>query len=51
MGYISKGIAMCGKKQVRDAKQAFDLAFAFANGDSKTNHVLLIIKAGRFFLA
>jgi hypothetical protein len=46
MGYISKGIALCGKKQVRDAKRGFDLAFAFANGDSRTNHLLFIIKAG-----
>jgi hypothetical protein len=44
MGYISKGIALSGKKQVRDAKRAFDLAFTFADADSK--HFLFIITAG-----
>lgn len=40
------GIALCGKKQVRDAKRAFDLSFTFAEGDSKTNHYIYMIKAG-----
>ena len=43
-GHISRGIALCGKKQFQDAMQAFDLAFMFANEDSKTIH--LLIKAG-----
>ncbi|OAX43937.1 hypothetical protein K503DRAFT_795868 [Rhizopogon vinicolor AM-OR11-026] len=30
MGYISKGIALFGIKQIRDATQAFDLAFTFS---------------------
>jgi len=46
MGYISKGIALCGKKQVRDAKRAFDLAFTFAGGDTKTTYSLFMIMAG-----
>jgi hypothetical protein len=46
MGYISKGIALCGKTQVRDAKQAFDLASIFTDGDPKTNHIIFLIKAG-----
>jgi hypothetical protein len=45
-GYISKGIALCGRKQVRDAIRAFDLASMFTNGDIKANHFLLLIKAG-----
>src|SRR6267154_2822242 len=50
-GYISKGIALCGKMQFQDAMQAFDLAFMFTNSDSKTIHFILLIKAGQFFLA
>ncbi|KAG0705636.1 hypothetical protein DFH29DRAFT_996722 [Suillus ampliporus] len=45
MGYVSKGIALCGKKQVREARTAFDLAFMFADEDSKIIHLLLLIKA------
>jgi len=51
MGYISKGIALCGKKQVRDAKRAFDVAFTFTDGDSKTIHFLFMIKAIALFNA
>ena len=42
MGYISKGIALCGKKQVRDANLAFDLASAFTHPN--TIHFLFLIK-------
>ena len=49
MGYISKGIALCGTRQVRAAGEAFDLASSFADG-LKINHFLLMIKAGRIFL-
>jgi hypothetical protein len=45
MGYISKGIALCGKKQIRDANKAFDLAFTFADGESKTIYFLFLAKA------
>ncbi|KAG1726863.1 uncharacterized protein EDB91DRAFT_1350428 [Suillus paluster] len=41
-GYISKGIALCGKGQVRDAKVAFDVAFMFTNENSNTVHFLLL---------
>ncbi|OAX39466.1 WD40 repeat-like protein [Rhizopogon vinicolor AM-OR11-026] len=51
MGYISFGIALCGKNKVRDAKRAFDLAFTFADGDSKTIHFLFMIKAIALFNA
>jgi len=44
MGYISKGVALCGKNQLSDAMQAFDLAFVFSNRDSMTNDLLLLIK-------
>jgi hypothetical protein len=47
MGFISKGIALCGKGLVRDARTAFDLAFMFTNEDSTTIHLLLLIKAGQ----
>jgi hypothetical protein len=44
MGYISKGIALCGKKQLRDANRTFDIASTFT--DSKTIHFIFLIKAG-----
>jgi len=50
MGYISKGIALCGKKRVQDAINAFDLASTFIDGDSKTIHSLYLIKASYLFL-
>jgi hypothetical protein len=46
-GYISKGIALCGKGNVRHARAAFDVASFFTNQDSKTNHFLSLIKVGR----
>jgi tetratricopeptide (TPR) repeat protein len=45
IGYISKGLALCGKQQVHDAMAAFDLAFTFTNADPKTTHFLFLIKA------
>ncbi|KAG2160223.1 uncharacterized protein EDB93DRAFT_47699 [Suillus bovinus] len=50
-GYISKGIALCGRKQVRDAIKAFDLASMFTGGDIKANHFLLLVKAAALFNA
>ncbi|KAG0707124.1 hypothetical protein DFH29DRAFT_1076603 [Suillus ampliporus] len=50
-GYISKGIALCGKLQLWDAMKAFDIAFMFANEYSKTIHFLLLIKAIALFNA
>jgi len=48
-GYISKGIALCGTMQLRDAMKAFDIAFMFTDGDLKTSHLLLLIKVGLIF--
>ncbi|KAG0703993.1 hypothetical protein DFH29DRAFT_404756 [Suillus ampliporus] len=50
-GYISTGIALCGKKLVRDARTAFDIAFIFANEDSKITHFIFLIKAIAIFNA
>ncbi|KAG2742064.1 WD40 repeat-like protein [Suillus brevipes Sb2] len=49
--YISKGIALCGKGLVREARAAFDVASMFTNQDSNTNHFLLLIKAIALFNA
>jgi hypothetical protein len=43
-GYISKGIALCGKGLVREARIAFDIASIFTKQDSATDHYLLLIK-------
>lgn len=51
IGYIAKGSALCGKQHVHDARTAFDLAFTFANGDSKTTLLLFLIKAIALFNA
>ncbi|KAG1789035.1 uncharacterized protein HD556DRAFT_828571 [Suillus plorans] len=51
MGCISKGIALCGKGQVWNAMEAFDLAFTFAIHDSMTINLLLLIKAIALFNA
>ncbi|KAG1728721.1 WD40-repeat-containing domain protein [Suillus paluster] len=45
IGFIAKGIALCGKRQIRDAMKAFDFAFTSTNGDPKKNHLLFLIKA------
>ncbi|KAG2339395.1 hypothetical protein BDR05DRAFT_967930, partial [Suillus weaverae] len=50
-GYISKGIALCGKGHVREARIAFDIASMFTNQDPDTNHFLLLIKAIALFNA
>jgi tetratricopeptide (TPR) repeat protein len=49
-GYISKGIALCGKNHLQDAIRAFDLASVFTNSDSETT-LLLLIKAVALFNA
>ncbi|KAG1785642.1 heterokaryon incompatibility protein-domain-containing protein, partial [Suillus plorans] len=51
MGCISKGIALCGQNRIEAAMKAFDLAFIFADEDSKTIHFLLLIKAIALFNA
>jgi hypothetical protein len=43
-GYISKGIALCGKGHVQEARAAFDVASIFVKEDSATNHFLLLTK-------
>lgn len=50
-GYISKGIALCGKNQILNAMKALDIAFMFTNEDSKIIHFLLLIKASYIVLA
>jgi hypothetical protein len=49
-GYISKGIALCGKNLVREARAAFDVASMFTNENLNTNHLLLLIKVGEIHL-
>ncbi|KAG1813804.1 hypothetical protein EV424DRAFT_1415728 [Suillus variegatus] len=34
IGFISKGIALCGKGRIREAKVAFDVASMFTNQNS-----------------
>jgi hypothetical protein len=51
IGHISKGIALCGKGLVREARAAFDVTSMFTNQDSNTNHFLLLIKVGEIHLA
>ncbi|KAG1882428.1 hypothetical protein F4604DRAFT_425327 [Suillus subluteus] len=51
IGYISKGIALCGKGHVRDARTAFNLAFIFTNEDTKTIYFLLLVKSIAMFNA
>ncbi|KAG2083436.1 heterokaryon incompatibility protein-domain-containing protein [Suillus cothurnatus] len=43
-GYISKGIALCGKNHLQDALRAFDSASVFTGSDSETT-LLHLIKA------
>jgi hypothetical protein len=50
-GYISKGIALCGKGHVREARIAFDVASIFTNQNSNTNHFLILIKVSGICLA
>ncbi|KAG2335876.1 hypothetical protein BDR05DRAFT_971340 [Suillus weaverae] len=51
MGCISKGIALCGKRQFQDAMKAFDLAFMFVDEDLNKTRLLLLIKAIALFNA
>jgi hypothetical protein len=51
LGYISKGIAICGNQQLYDAMEAFDLAFISLNRDLITINFLLLIKAVALFNA
>lgn len=51
LGYISKGIALCGKKQLWDAMEAFDFAFVLSNSDPNIINLLLLIKAIALFNA
>ncbi|KAG2053269.1 WD40 repeat-like protein [Suillus hirtellus] len=51
IGFISKGIALCGKGHVREARIAFDIASMFTNQNSETNQFLLLIKAIALFNA
>ncbi|KAG2367095.1 hypothetical protein BDR07DRAFT_1479432 [Suillus spraguei] len=48
-GYISKGIVLCGKGHISDAKAAFDVASMYTDQKSQTNHFLLLIKAIALF--
>jgi hypothetical protein len=45
-GYIAKGIALCGKQLVEDARTTFDLAFTFTHGNMDATVFLYFIKAG-----
>ncbi|KIK49125.1 hypothetical protein CY34DRAFT_797510 [Suillus luteus UH-Slu-Lm8-n1] len=50
-GYISKGIALCGKGRIRDARAAFDVASMYTDQDPETIYFLLLIKATALFNA
>lgn len=50
-GHVSKGIALCGKGQIRAANTAFDLASVFTNGDLRISHFLYLIKTISLFNA
>ncbi|KAG2356044.1 hypothetical protein BDR07DRAFT_1424294, partial [Suillus spraguei] len=50
-GFISKGIAFCGKGHISDARAAFDVASTYTNQDLQTTHFLLLIKAIALFSA
>ncbi|KAG2337996.1 hypothetical protein BDR05DRAFT_952268 [Suillus weaverae] len=43
--YMSKGIALCGKGQIREACSAFDLASKMTTGNSASRHHIFLIKA------
>ncbi|KAG2038866.1 WD40-repeat-containing domain protein [Suillus americanus] len=40
-GYIAKGIALCGKQLVEDARTSFDLAFTFTHGNMDATAIAL----------
>jgi len=50
MGYISEGIAHCGKRQFQDAMQAFDLASMYVDADLNKTRLLLLIKVRQLYL-
>ncbi|KAG1792993.1 uncharacterized protein HD556DRAFT_1444087 [Suillus plorans] len=50
-GYISKGIALCGKDRIADGRAAFDVASMYTDQDPKILHFLLLIKAIALFNA
>lgn len=50
-GYISKGIALCGKRQFQKATAAFDIAFTFTKKDPALIHLLFLIKVIALFNA
>ncbi|KAG2346823.1 WD40 repeat-like protein [Suillus weaverae] len=49
IGYISKGIALCGKGRIPDARVAFDVASMYTDQNPETIHFLLLIKAIALF--
>ncbi|KAG1890913.1 WD40-repeat-containing domain protein [Suillus subluteus] len=51
LGYISKGIALCGKDQLCSAMEAFDLSSVFLNYDPIAIDLVLLIKAVALFNA
>ncbi|KAG2349975.1 hypothetical protein BDR05DRAFT_955819 [Suillus weaverae] len=51
LGYISKGIALCGKEQLCDAMEAFDLSFVFSNQSPIAIDLVLLIKVVALFNA
>jgi tetratricopeptide (TPR) repeat protein len=51
LGYISKGIALCGNDHLCDAMEAFDLSFVFLNHDPIAINLVLLIKAVALFNA
>ncbi|KAG1745701.1 WD40-repeat-containing domain protein [Suillus lakei] len=51
MGFISKGIALCGKEMIWHAMEAFNLAFIFSKNDPATTTLLRLIKAIALFNA
>ncbi|KAG2346437.1 hypothetical protein BDR05DRAFT_945992 [Suillus weaverae] len=51
LGYVSKGIALCGDGQLWEAMEAFDLAFIFYNHNAIIVDLLLLIKAISLFNA
>ncbi|KAG1906278.1 uncharacterized protein F5891DRAFT_557293 [Suillus fuscotomentosus] len=50
-GYIAKGIALCGKQRLDDARTAFDLGFTFTQGNTDATVFLYLIKAIALFNA
>ncbi|KAG2147849.1 MFS general substrate transporter [Suillus bovinus] len=51
IGYISKGIALCGTGHIRGARAAFDVASVYTDLDPETIHFLLSIKVIALFHA